>query len=90
MADFTSMPEEDARHALGAWLVRVAKADGAYLFKEIEEIDHLLADLYGLNAVFSNGVLVMKLNGATQDTFPLPVILAKTESLREQHIRNPR
>jgi len=50
-ASFTSMPETDARHALGALLVRVAKADGAYLFQEIEEIDHLLADLYGLNAI---------------------------------------
>lgn len=49
--EFTAMPEADARHALGALLVRVAKADGAYLFQEIEEIDHLLADLYGLNAV---------------------------------------
>ena len=37
VADFTSMPEADARHALGALLVRVAKADGAYLFQEIEE-----------------------------------------------------
>ncbi len=51
VADFTPMPEADARHALGALLVRVAKADGAYLFQEIEEIDHLLADMYGLNAV---------------------------------------
>lgn len=50
-ADFTAMPEADARHALGALLVRVAKADGAYLFQEIEEIDHLLADLYDLDAV---------------------------------------
>ena len=49
--EFTAMPEADARHALGALLVRVAKADGAYLFQEIEEIDHLLADLYDLNAV---------------------------------------
>jgi uncharacterized tellurite resistance protein B-like protein len=50
-SDFTAMPEADARHALGALLVRVAKADGAYLFQEIEEIDHLLADLYDLNAI---------------------------------------
>lgn len=49
--DFTAMPEADARHALGALLVRVAKADGAYLFQEIEEIDHLLADLYDLNTI---------------------------------------
>lgn len=47
----TPMPEADARHALGALLVRVAKADGAYLFQEIEEIDHLLANLYVMNAI---------------------------------------
>ena len=28
VADFTSMPQADARHALGALLARVAKADG--------------------------------------------------------------
>lgn len=50
-APLTALPPEDARHALGALLVRTAKADHAYLFEEVEEIDHLLADLYGLNPV---------------------------------------
>lgn len=45
----TPLPPADARHALGALLVRVAKADKAYLFQEIEQIDHLLSDLYDLN-----------------------------------------
>ena len=47
----TQLPPEDARHALGALLVRTAKADRAYLFEEVEEIDHVLADLYDLNPV---------------------------------------
>jgi len=47
----TPLPPADARHAMGALLVRVAKADHVYLFEEIEEIDHILARLYGLNQV---------------------------------------
>lgn len=77
-ADFTSMPEADARHALGALLVRVAKADGAYLFQEIEEIDHLLADLYGLNAIEAARMRAEceKLEGAMPDTGELAHILS--------------
>ena len=76
-ADFTAMPEADARHALGALLVRVAKADGAYLFQEIEEIDHLLAELYGLNAVEAARMRAEceKLEGAMPDTAELAHIL---------------
>lgn len=47
----TELPPEDARHALGALLVRTAKADAAYLFEEVEAIDNLLADIYDLNPV---------------------------------------
>jgi uncharacterized tellurite resistance protein B-like protein len=45
----TPMAPEDAQHALGALLVRVAKADKAYLFQEIEQIDRILAERYDLN-----------------------------------------
>ncbi|WP_323767766.1 TerB family tellurite resistance protein [Marinovum sp.] len=45
------LPELDAAHALGALLVRVAKADRAYLFEELEQIDRILAHRNGLNAV---------------------------------------
>jgi uncharacterized tellurite resistance protein B-like protein len=78
VADFTSMPEADARHALGALLVRVAKADGAYLFQEIEEIDHLLADLDGLNAVEAARMRAEceKLEDAMPDTDELAHILS--------------
>ncbi len=77
-ADFTEMPEADARHALGALLVRVAKADGAYLFQEIEEIDHLLADLYELNAVEAARMRAEceKLETAMPDTSELGHILS--------------
>ena len=50
-APVTKLPEADAQHALGALLVRAAKADKAYLFEEIEHIDDLLAHRYGLNPV---------------------------------------
>ena len=44
----TPLPEPDARLALGTLLVRVAMADGAYLFEEVEEIDKILARAYNL------------------------------------------
>lgn len=77
VADFTEMPEADAQHALGALLVRVAKADGAYLFQEIEEIDHLLADLYDLNAIGAARMRASceKLEAAMPDTGELAHIL---------------
>lgn len=42
------LPEPDARLALGTLLVRIAMADGAYLFEEVEEIDRILAKAYDL------------------------------------------
>ncbi|MCT4555468.1 MAG: TerB family tellurite resistance protein [Pelagimonas sp.] len=42
------LPEPDARLALGTLLVRVALADGAYLFEEVEQIDRVLARAYDL------------------------------------------
>lgn len=45
----TPLPEADAKHALGALLVRVAQADKAYLFQEVERIDRILAKRFGLN-----------------------------------------
>ena len=45
------LPEPDARLALGALLVRVAKSDNIYRFEEISQIDRLLARLNDLNPV---------------------------------------
>lgn len=47
----TPLPEADARNALGALMVRAAKADHAYLFEEVEKIDAVLGRLYKLNPV---------------------------------------
>ncbi|MDX8346642.1 TerB family tellurite resistance protein [Cognatiyoonia sp. IB215446] len=47
----TPLPEADAPHALGALLVRAAKADDAYLFEEIVVIDKILAKRHELNPV---------------------------------------
>ena len=45
----TPLPPSDAEHALGALMVRAAKADDAYLFAEIEMVDRILATLNDLN-----------------------------------------
>ncbi|WP_108813625.1 TerB family tellurite resistance protein [Loktanella sp. Alg231-35] len=47
----TPLPDADASHAMGALLVRAAKADDAYLFEEIVMIDRILAKRHGLNPV---------------------------------------
>ncbi|PRY81635.1 tellurite resistance TerB family protein [Marivita geojedonensis] len=44
----TPLPPADAKFALGALMVRTAMADKAYLFQEVEEIDRVLAKMYGL------------------------------------------
>ena len=45
------LPEMDAKYALGTLLVRVAQVDRAYLFEEIEQIDRILREWNGVNAV---------------------------------------
>ena len=45
------LPKPDEKLALGALLVRVAKSDSFYHVSEIVEIDHILAQSFGLNAV---------------------------------------
>jgi uncharacterized tellurite resistance protein B-like protein len=47
----TPLPEADAAHAMGALLVRAAKADDAYLFEEIALIDKILSTRHDLNPV---------------------------------------
>lgn len=44
-----SLNGDDARLALAALLVRIAKADGSYLKDEVALIDRHLADRYGLS-----------------------------------------
>ncbi len=45
------LPETDARLALGALMVRVAKSDDAYQVREISRIDALLARMNGIGPV---------------------------------------
>jgi uncharacterized tellurite resistance protein B-like protein len=47
----TPLPEADAHHALGALMVRAAKADNTYLFEEIAFVDRVLAERHGLDPV---------------------------------------
>jgi len=47
----TPLPEADARHAMGALMVRAAKADANYLFEEIRLIDLVLAQRHNLTPV---------------------------------------
>lgn len=45
------LPEPDAKLALAALMVRIAKADKAYAVEEISRIDKLLQELYALGPV---------------------------------------
>ncbi len=45
------LPEPDAKLALGALMVRVAKSDAIYKFEEISLIDKLLAQMNGLGPI---------------------------------------
>lgn len=47
----TPLPEADAQHAMGALLVRAAKADHTFLFEEIQVIDQVLAQRFDLNPI---------------------------------------
>jgi uncharacterized tellurite resistance protein B-like protein len=47
----TPVTDEDARLAIGALLVRIAKADGNYRPEEIARIDRILAKRYDLDVV---------------------------------------
>jgi len=84
----TPLPKADARHALGALLVRVAKADGAYLFQEIEEIDHLLANIYVMNAIDAARMRAEceKLEQAMPETSDLADILRVSVSETEKNL----
>lgn len=46
--DPAPLPDADARVALGALLVRLARSDGSYDAEEVAQIDAVLMDRYGL------------------------------------------
>ncbi|MEJ6396313.1 tellurite resistance TerB family protein [Yoonia sp. 208BN28-4] len=73
----TPLPPADVQHALGALLIRAAKADHAYLFEEIDQIDDVLAARYDLNPVEAAKLRASceKLEEAMPDTAELAGIL---------------
>ena len=82
----TKLPEADAQHALGALLVRAAKADKAYLFEEIEHIDDVLAHRHNMNPLQAAKFRAEceKLEEAMPDTAALATILHDAISLEER------
>ncbi|MBJ3761223.1 TerB family tellurite resistance protein [Maribius pontilimi] len=50
------LPEADARLSLAALLVRIAKADGDYATAEIDRIDRMLCERYGLDTQDAAGL----------------------------------
>ncbi|MDX5401896.1 MAG: TerB family tellurite resistance protein [Rhodobacterales bacterium] len=51
------LPDEDARLALSALLVRIARADGDYAAEEVSRIDRILMQRYGLSP---HGVIALR------------------------------
>ncbi|MEM1372919.1 MAG: TerB family tellurite resistance protein [Pseudomonadota bacterium] len=84
----TPLPEADAEHAFGALMVRVAKADKAVLYQELERIDFILAQRNDLSAVDAAKFRASceKLEEAMPSTRELSEILVKEvpEPDREQ------
>lgn len=82
----TSLPEADARHAMGTLMVRAAKADDAYLFEEIETIDRVLAARHDLNPVEAAQMRAAceKLEAEMPDTQEVAAILRDAVGLAER------
>ncbi len=87
----TPLPPTDAKHALGALLVRAAKADSVYLVEEIETVDQILALRNGLNPLEATQMRAAceKLERAMPATEALAAILkvAISEEEREATLR---
>ena len=86
----TELPPADAKFALGALMVRTALADNAYLFKEVAEIDRVLAKMHGLGPVDAAKMRAQceKLEHDLPETAELASILrrATSEEDREKSI----
>lgn len=81
-----AIPDADANHAFGALMVRVAKADKAYLFEELERIDLVLAQHMKINPVQAAKFRAEceRLEEAMPDTAALGQILADEISTEER------
>lgn len=82
----TPLPPTDARHALGALMVRAAKADEIYLFEEVQQIDKVLADRNDLNPVEAAQMRAAceKLEAEMPETAELATILKSAISDEEK------
>jgi uncharacterized tellurite resistance protein B-like protein len=56
--DPAPLPDTDARLALGALLVRLARADGDYQDVEVQRIDRILSKRYGLSGAETQALRV--------------------------------
>lgn len=81
------LPEPDARLALGALMVRLAKSDDNYRFEEISLIDRLLAQMNGLNPVEAAKLRATceKIDAAAPGTRKFALLIRETVS-REARI----
>ncbi|TMV10357.1 TerB family tellurite resistance protein [Ruegeria sediminis] len=82
----SNLPDPDAELALGALLVRVAKADRDYKIEEISLIDKILARLYQHNAIEAAKVRATceKLHAAAPDTDTFGKLIRETTDLQER------
>jgi uncharacterized tellurite resistance protein B-like protein len=82
----TPLPEADAQHAMGALLVRVAKADKTVLFEEIKVIDQVLSKRYGLNPVEASKMRAscQLLESEMPDTEEMTELMKDTISVEEK------
>ncbi|SDD15339.1 TerB family tellurite resistance protein [Ruegeria marina] len=81
-----TLPDPDAELALGALLVRVAKADRDYQVEEISLIDRILARLYQHNAIEAAKVRATceKLHAAAPDTDTFGKLIRETTGIDER------
>ena len=81
-----ALPDPDAELALGALLVRVAKADRDYKLEEISLIDRILARLYQHNAIEAAKVRATceKLHAAAPETDTFAKLIRETTGLDER------
>ncbi|EKE44404.1 hypothetical protein OCGS_1242 [Oceaniovalibus guishaninsula JLT2003] len=74
------MPETDARLALSALLVRIARSDGSYDAAEMRRIDRILAARYGLDA---QGAAELRAHGETIEA-DAPDTVRFTRAIKDQ------
>ena len=88
-----TLPDTDARVALGALLVRLARTDGDYAASEILQIDQVLMQRYGLDhagaqalrsqceALEAEAPDTVRFTRAIKDAIPYPERLAVIEAM---------